>query len=46
LELQFEGLEFTTFADLPPIVRASGKAVLAGSAFHVALEKGEIDTRL
>ena len=44
LDLRIEGASFTTFGDLPPIVRASGNAVLAGSTFGIDLEKGEVDT--
>ena len=44
LDLRIEDASFTTFGDLPPIVRASGNAVLAGSTFGIDLDKGEVDT--
>ncbi len=44
LDLRLEDVDFTTFGDLPPIVHASGNAVLAGSTFGVDVEKGEVKT--
>jgi hypothetical protein len=42
LDFHLEDVAFTTFGELPPIINASGNAVLAGSTFGVDLEAGEV----
>jgi hypothetical protein len=44
LDLRFEDATFTSFGKLPPIEKASGVAVLAGTTFGVDIEKGLIRT--
>lgn len=42
LNLKLEDISFDTIGELPPVVEASGNAVLAGSTFGVDLEKGRV----
>ena len=42
LDLSLEDVSFKTIGELPPIVNASGVAVLAGSTFGIDLESGEV----
>jgi hypothetical protein len=42
LDLRFENASFTTIGNLPPIINATGNAVLAGTTFGVDLESGSI----
>lgn len=44
LDIRFENASFTSFGELPPVIKASGNAVLAGSTFGVDLETGEVKT--
>jgi hypothetical protein len=44
LDLQLEGVTVSTFGGLPPVSRASGHAVLAGTTFGVDVTSGEVRT--
>jgi hypothetical protein len=43
LDLKIEDVAVTTFGNLPPITRARGNVVLAGSTFGVDFDSGQID---
>ena len=42
--MRLEGVDFTTFGDLPPIVNASGNVVVTGHTVGIDVEKGEVRT--
>jgi len=44
LDAKLDDVSFTTFGELPPIVKASGNLVLNGSTFGVDVEKAEVVT--
>ena len=44
LDIQFEDAGFTPFGELPPVKRASGRAVQAGATFTAEVDKGEVET--
>jgi hypothetical protein len=45
LDMQLEGVSFTTFGKLPPIVNASGNVVVTGATAGIDIDSGEIRVR-